>query len=494
MDSTNKFNSLAEFVGISAPEIPKYLLLNNFLYRYFKVTEKFHSTKLSINNDNIFICEESEKKTRELLNRSLLKYFDTYTGKDIMSKKKADELYFPINTKMITTDNVLNLRNLLYALQINRNNSSKSSFQVYEMLSEFFFNKESIGSNKILNFICSEGKPYESGKENFSDSREVDFGNVSRYTFFVRLSRKFNEDLEVVLSNKNFKRLDFYRKLDYLSTFLTFYVIQYILERINYNSLKNHVIICKGSVNQSLNYGDLHRTCVINYAKIRSEFPELVKKYFEGIIENINGDRIVLIKENDVVYIKIDGKNQAINNIIKNVGYKDDTEMNETLINHFFKDKSEAEISKDDLAQALTQFQKSRKGSSISKISSTLPTCGREIGLIFPRNNSRHKYFAFSEEIAEFFVRLYLSSHNIDFAYLEEFIIWLEDRYNICITKSEKVEKYLKKINAKVSIKEFNQNEEALIENLSNINCLIKLSDSGYVVTLPEKRGEFKLI
>lgn len=44
----------------------------------------------------------------------------------------------------------------------------------------------------------------------------------------------------------------------------------------------------------------------------------------------------------------------------------------------------------------------------------------------------------------------------------------------------------------KVPFQEFRQNEQALIDNLDEINCLIRLSDSGYVVTLPEEKGNLR--
>ena len=56
------------------------------------------------------------------------------------------------------------------------------------------------------------------------------------------------------------------------------------------------------------------------------------------------------------------------------------------------------------------------------------------------------------------------------------------------------MDRILKKMHIKVPFQEFRQNEQALLDTLDEINCLIRLSDSGYVVTLPEEKGEFTLL
>lgn len=56
------------------------------------------------------------------------------------------------------------------------------------------------------------------------------------------------------------------------------------------------------------------------------------------------------------------------------------------------------------------------------------------------------------------------------------------------------MDRVLRKLQIKVPFHEFRLNEQVLLENLEEINCLIRLSDSGYVITLPEEKGEFKLL
>lgn len=135
-----------------------------------------------------------------------------------------------------------------------------------------------------------------------------------------------------------------------------------------------------------------------------------------------------------------------------------------------------------------------RKGSALTKISSALNTCGKDISFVFPKTRSKHKYFALSPSLLDFLVRLYLAKEESSYAYLDNFLIFLQKRYGICILKDSQMDKILKNFHVKVPFQEFRENEKALIENLDDINCLIRLSDSGYVVTLPEEKGEFTLL
>ena len=56
------------------------------------------------------------------------------------------------------------------------------------------------------------------------------------------------------------------------------------------------------------------------------------------------------------------------------------------------------------------------------------------------------------------------------------------------------MDQILKELGIKVPFQEFRKNEQALLDNLDENNCLVRLSDSGYVVTLPEEKGEFRLL
>ncbi len=62
------------------------------------------------------------------------------------------------------------------------------------------------------------------------------------------------------------------------------------------------------------------------------------------------------------------------------------------------------------------------------------------------------------------------------------------------IAKSPEGDKRLKAVKPRLSAQDFARNQAAFIDTLNSVNCLIKLSDSGYVVTLPEMKGDFRLI
>ena len=137
---------------------------------------------------------------------------------------------------------------------------------------------------------------------------------------------------------------------------------------------------------------------------------------------------------------------------------------------------------------------KTRRGSTLTKLSSTLTTSGKQIGMIYPRSNVRQKYFAMSENLAEFYVRLYLARAGRRYDYLDHFLEDLQKRYRIVIAKSAEGDRRLKEIKPRLSAQDFARNKAAFIDTLNSVSCLIKLSDSGYVVTLPERKGDFRLI
>ena len=99
-----------------------------------------------------------------------------------------------------------------------------------------------------------------------------------------------------------------------------------------------------------------------------------------------------------------------------------------------------------------------------------------------------------SGELTAFLVRLYLSQKDLEYAFFEDFVQSLEKDYGIYIRKDKKSEKLLAKYGIRVTQQEVSRNEQAFLNTLDHVNCLVRLSDSGYVVTLPEKKGDFRLL
>lgn len=482
---------LAEYVGFSAPEIPKYLILNNFLSCYFDFRKADKNLSYSFDDfKNVLTCEENDKDHFEKLKRSFNEYFSQYTGSNMMARKEKF-LCLPINKNMIIIDENTPLRNLPHRLM---KQSKYNSDQLEKDLTNYLYD-DSVGTNEILSFLCSNLEKANNTKKK-SESETTD---EEKQVYFKVLAEKMSEDLKIVLTNINFTELDYYRKIEYLSTLLTFYAVLYIIKRPTRGGKKTPVIICKGSGDTNNNSNELHRACIVNYVKIREGFNTLFKDYFTLCLNKSQIDTIVIKSKSGYISVVDQGNEIDFSEFIKKneLGSPNDKINNNSKLLKAFTlkyDSDSKSFSKNDFILRYIIFLKNISGSSFSKTSSTLPTLGREAGLVFPLSRTKYKYFALSEDLSEFFIRLYLSSTEREYDYLDSFVIWLQERYDICIVKSEKLERYLKSINAKISAKDFIQNEEALIQNLTNTNCLIKMSDNGYIVTLPEKKGEFRLL
>ena len=158
------------------------------------------------------------------------------------------------------------------------------------------------------------------------------------------------------------------------------------------------------------------------------------------------------------------------------------------------KDGCSEEYSPEEFVDYYLQLTGKISGTNQKRIFNVLQSSGKEIGFVHPPTRSRFKYFAMSGELTAFLVRLYLAQKDLEYAFLEDFIQSLEANYGIYIRKGKKVEKLLTKYGIRVTQQEFNRNEQAFLDTLDHVNCLVRLSDSGYVVTLPEKKGEFRLL
>lgn len=477
-------SSLAEFIGITAPESPKFLVSNNFLSRYFNSDKNDSKAYKYDDFKDMLVCEEIDNNNIQRIKESFNRFFDIFTGKSIMSVNKNAVIYFPVNKTMLRTGRI-QLRHLLFNLQ---HSDKKFNYKDIQDKLEKYLYGQNIGTNNLLSEIC-EDIPNNNSKAD--DKKDQTFDILREKAFFKSIGVNLNEDINTLLTSENFTKLDFYKKYDYLSTLLTSYVIQFILHR---KEIKNQCILCKGSANNSLNRGEFHRACVLNYANIRDVFPKLLIDFYHEKMKDIESVKLKLIDgeihtEKGILFTDFVNRLFDINLHIQ-------VNKDPRLIRAFsLREGFEKEFLREEFLANYVNFTKKVKGSNIVKISSTLPTSGREIGFIYPSNSTKHKYFAMSGELAEFYVRLYLSSKDgLSYDYLDNFLEWLEHRYSIYTRKTKSLDKYLSKLNAKVTIQDYRKNEQALVDNLNSINCLIKLSDSGYVITLPEKKGEFKLL
>ena len=482
----DKRDSLAEYIGISAPEVPKYLLANNFLTKFFDYDRNTDREFQYEDFEDILVCEEGSKEKEEKIRESFQHFFDCFSGRNIFkaSQKRSNKIYyFPIVEQMLRTGSH-NLRQVLFAIM---EFSDTEYIELQNLLRNFLFQQRS-GTNQLLSQMCQAVGNIQLARANNGMNESFSYLSQKR---FKELGRKLLADLKVLLSHSSFLELDFYKRYDYLSTLLTFYVIQFIVYRWNE---KTPFILCKGSdKSSSLMSGEIHKACIRNYSDIRDVFPKLQKQYYGERAEK--REKFILNYKDGKIDVNGVPFFDYINDLFD--GRFGGTPQSMELVRSCFQidvTQPEQKYSKEEFVYRYFNFVKRKKGSNVVKISSALPTSGRECGFVFPKSNTRFKYFALSQELLEFFVRLYLAEIDEEYDYLDNFVSRLEEKYHIYIVKSNQIDKCLSNYQMKITASEFRKNEEALIENLAESNCLIKLSDSGYVITLPEKRGEFKLL
>ena len=490
-DITNE--GLAAYVGITAPETPRYLLANNFLLEYFESSgkaEQEYNYKTCMENGTLYTeDEENERRLRDSFDRFLSKYLGEDNIREGNSRlNKNRHFYFPVTQNMLASSTAT-LRHMLFYLQ---NIGKNFDFEKMQTLLEKYIFQDDTGINHIFRILFQNQDGKRRVKSGADKKTVENFWSMLQQTELRRMEKlagRLNEDLETLLTHTYFCKLDFYRRYNYLAVLLTSYVIQYIVCRKGSSAC----MLCQGAPRDSRLNGNVHRASCSNYADIRKLFPKLLKDFYTDAVKK-NSD-------SDSLLIKADSQEITINNREFNAFFRENNPARKANIPYEdirkkfeLEDGEEKNVSVDELVMRYIELTGSKKGSTLTKISSTLPTSGRQIDMVFPRNRSRQKYFAMSETLTEFYVRLYLARKNLKYDYLDNFIEDLQSRYRIILKKSPEGERMLKSMHIALSAQEYAKNQAAFTDMLNSINCLIKLSDSGYVVTLPEEKGAFKLI
>ncbi len=491
----NERSSINSFIGFSAPETPKLLVLNNFLSDFFPYQES-NTKKYSFDDfKELIVCEEGDAEKKKQLIDSFNYYFSTFSGENLLSKKTT-KIYFPLHKNMLVPGDYT-LRHLLYQLYINGSAYSSDTQEIENKLKDYLY-CNSVGTNRILSFLC----------EHIASSTlrmpGVTKENLRGEQWFIDLAKKFVRDLNTVVTSDNYRLFDYYRKADYLATLLSFYVVLYFIERTNI--VERHkkgvktVILCKGSANSTVDNKELHRLAVKNFAGIRERIVSLYSKYLKSHLSSESGveQKVTFIRKDDGIHYSFpEGDISSFEDFVEQkMGIRmKNMNRNEKLIKILgLEDKESSTLSIESFVMKFTSFLKNRSGSYLIKLMSTLSSTGRDIDFVFPRNRSKHKFFAMSEQMADFFVRLFLSCNDTTFADYDSFVDWLEDEYNICVRKSKKLDGYLGYIHSTISTKAYHQNELDFIDTLTRINALLKISDSGYIIILPEHKGGFNLL
>lgn len=490
--SMSKDNGLAAYIGISGPETPKYLLVNNFLSEFF-ITASNEQKKQYEYQDfidkEVLNCQEDDEKKRKQLEESFNCFFKRFAGEDIIKSSYKDRIfYFPLHPRMLRSSSY-NLRHILFRMIPDIEKDTRFR-EIQKMLEEYLYGKAD-GVSYLLNTLCDGILKKMSLRIGGRKGQEFE---PLKERYYKKICNHFYEDISVLLTSDFFKKMDFYKRYDYLATLLNIYVIQYIVNKKGVNN--RGYILCQGSATSHLLDGtEFHRACVQNYSEIRSVFPQELKEFYIKCLKNN-------LKENGALHIQDEENIITVNGEpfiefaekVFHSKYKDEKSLYQLARRAFRIEKSEKVYTVDEFAMYYIDMTKARKGSVLTKISSALPTSGRDIDFIFPKNQSKHKFFALSPSLLEFYVRLYLAKQGRSYAYLDGFLFHLQEHYGICIQKSQQMDKILRKMHIRIPLSEFRQNEQALLDSLNEINCLIRLSDSGYVITLPEEKGEFKLL
>ena len=492
-----KNEALTALVGVSAPETPKYLLLNNFLADFFETRshEKDDYTFLFFERKGILVCQESDPEVKRNLERSFEEFLQYFMGREKLSgiRSGKDKIYMPVSLDMLGSANV-NLRHLLYYLALGDGKVSEAE-RIREELYQYLYG-DSTGIYDIVSRFC--------GIEKERQDKEKEPGGFERLKeapFFRKLGKRFNQDLHFLLTHPYFIGQDFYKRLDDLAMLLTMYVIFYFIRRVTPETSGTPVLLCKGSTDSGLNDGGLHRACTSNYQSFRDSFSDLLSEFYEGRVaaqgfkETTGEEFLIAVSNRDGSMYVGDLKLMDYLNQVFDANYRNDERLNQKAADVFHLRAGDvANLSVEEFVDYYMQLTGKISGTNQKRIFSVLQSSGKEIGFVYPATRSRFKYFALSGELTAFLVRLHLARKDLEFVFVDDFIKELEEHYGIYIRKCSKTERLVQKYKIRVKQQEFSRNEQAFLETLDQVNCLIRLSDSGYVVTLPEKKGEFKLL
>lgn len=491
------YEGLAAYVGITAPETPKYLLANNFLLDYFETSRNVEQEYNYAAFQDIGTLYTEEEKNEDMLKSSFDCFFRRYLGEDSIRAENGrlntnKHYYFPFMPDMLVSTPA-NLRHILFYLQ---NMGKDYDFRKMQgLLREYIF-QDNTGINYIIKILL------QSQEEEIRLKKPVDkrvcqgfwsMLNQAERGRMRRLADQFNEDLEALLTHPYFRKLDFYRRYNYLAMLLTSYVIQYIV----YRKGRNVYMLCQGAPRDSRLSGAFHRASCNNYADIRTLFPDLLKAFYTKTIKNKNPkvESLLLLAKDGKVSVNGTAFEEFLAETFQSKRRGGRKITSEDVRKAFGLEEGKKKIfSVEEFVVRYIHMMGTRQGSTLAKISSTLPTSGRQIDMVFPQNRSNKKYFAMSENLSEFYIRLYLARKGQKYDYLDHFIRDLQERYHIVLVKSPEGERALRAARISLSAQEYGQNKRVFTEMLSGINCLIKLSDSGYVITLPEEKGDFKLL
>lgn len=502
-----KGEALSAHVGVSAPETPRYLLLNNFLADFFDTQEPEEDSYTFdvLRSKGTLVCQESDPGDLEKLRCSFDEFLAYFMGREQMADVRSGKkkIFMPLSLDLLGTAN-MNLRHLLYHLAF-YDDRHRDPTCMREKIYEYLYG-DSTGIYGIVSQFCDSGKVRTDNLK-----PPTGFEELEKMKFFQNLGRQFNRDLDTLLTQPHFKGQDFYKRLDDLAVLLTMYVVLFFVRRVHQGT-EAPVMLCKGSTDSVLNDGGLHRICTSNYQSFRNDFSKLLEGFYAGRLslqqgkdrgqdkgeeaseEAENEGKIQVSNQGGTIYVEGEKLLDYANRVFEG-NYKNAEKLNQKARTVFQLGEGEKQwLTSEEFVECYLQLTGKISGTNQKRIFNVLQSSGKEIGFVYPVTRSKFKYFAMSGELTAFLVRLYLAGQSGEYAFLDDFLQHLETDYGIYIRKGKKTDKLVRKHRIRLAGQEFGRNEQAFLETLDRVNCLIRLSDSGYVITLPERKGGFRLL
>lgn len=493
MPSKKNTNSYSNHIGVRKAINPGIRVLIDFLNNYFadgRKIQKINDLSQLIRIDEVknmeeIICKETDSELNELLYRSFFKWVESYSFYYSDINKNNIKYFLPLSPNMLYEDSTAreSLMNIIFKLLYLDKSGYEQRFEEdKEKIEKYLFcnHGEDIYNNIIQTLENINGNVKYSSKEGKSRNKEDDLKVKLDYS--QQLAKTLQEDLDVLLTNDYF-RLDVYRRITLFSLLLNFYVTMYVIKRSFSN--KDVYILAKGAPELLFDSENYHKACVENFASIREQIIKVSEEFYYRRIGHFCNKAQKLFIKKDHDEISIYTKNDDIWPDLKNdlfMTTRQNSSLVEFVTDFLEIDYNGANVERKALARAFVEWSK-KKSSTVSKLSGMFSSQGKEAKMVYPTNVSKHKYYAMSSELTELLLKLFLASQNKEYATLEMFLGWLEERYGIYLSLSDKLIEYLDKNSIRIpSSDEFRQNIDSFIHTLGGLSAIEKLSDNSYMV------------
>lgn len=503
-----------QYIGINQPVNPGIRVLMDFLSFYFFISSQgknvnnFQLESIKENISSMIICKEEQESIKEKLYQSVYEWIHSYATYNPIDGKKSRDYLLPLTRGMLMYDSKVteNLRNILNTLLYCAGDEEKQEAvfkEIQELLYEFLYSQEARkgGYEELLDIlaILFDDDRTEIKKESFDRERIFKIEWIPE-----KLSEEFRRDLIHILKSPYLKRENIFKRIHELNILLNFYVIRYMISRSFEES--DNFILAKGSVNMPAE-GRLHYAAIGNFASIREQIYKVSESYYYNIIKGINGEdkslrltekkedpntksRISLKRGRDDIWLTIRESVFTIKR--QSLGKTDESAariVEENLLEYIGEKEEGIVTNNREVAHACMEISKKRS-SSVRKAASVFSSQGKECYFAYPVGNVRQKYYVMSPQLTELLVHLFLCEQEDGCGTLGMLYQWLEEKYSIYLRYSSRLEGYLRKNSIEQpSQSEFSDNQRAFIETLREINCIVKLSDNSYIITLDTEEG-----